>query len=180
MDLRQFLIVFGVTLSLVSSARADEVCVRKVFRDFCLGGSLAQQLQHQPAQQPLRRKGERVGVIYRQDRERLYVMAYKGRIYKVLRSYDPASYSTYRDLQQRLTRKYGTSEERSQFPERIRSRAARISAARRGEGEFLEIWSPPGQAWRVELSWSRKLGVTLAYLVNDLDRQQKADHQIDL
>ncbi len=180
MDLRQFLIVFGVTLSLVSPARADQECVRKVFRDFCLGGSLAQQLERQPTKSPLRRKGERAGAIYTQERERIYVMAYKGQIYKVLRTFDPATYSTYRDLQRSLARKYGKSEEKSQFPARIRGRAARIGAARRGEGEFHEVWSPAGKAWRVELSWSCKLGVALAYLVNELDRQQKADHEIDL
>ncbi|MET0002507.1 MAG: hypothetical protein ABW087_02695 [Candidatus Thiodiazotropha sp.] len=53
------------------------------------------------------------------------------------------------------------------------SMAVSVGAVRRGEGELKYRWQLPTSPWRVELTWTRKLGISLAYLVNALDRQQR-------
>jgi hypothetical protein len=41
-------------------------------------------------------------------------------------------------------------------------------------------WQPLGVPWRVELSWTRKLGIAIAYLVNRLDREQREAEESSL
>jgi hypothetical protein len=120
--------------------------------------------------------GDRTGVIYTKGRERVYVMAYQDRIYKVLKTYDPPNQLTLQRLQRSLSKKYGTHQDVSHLPNYVRNMAGKIGAVRRGEGELRYRWQNPGSPWRVELGWTRKLGISLAYLVNALDQQQqKAD-----
>ena len=54
-----------------------------------------------------------------------------------------------------------------------RSLAARIGSIRRGEGELRYLWQMADEGWSVELSWTRKLGVSLAYLADELELQQQ-------
>ncbi|MCU7936224.1 MAG: hypothetical protein KZQ99_15340 [Candidatus Thiodiazotropha sp. (ex Dulcina madagascariensis)] len=44
--------------------------------------------QRPPEMQPVG-NGDRLGVIYAEGRERVYVMAFEGRTYKVLHTYEP-------------------------------------------------------------------------------------------
>ncbi len=69
------------------AASAEESCIREVFGDFCLGGSMNNQLTKRAVQREPQQRGERSGVIYSVDRDKIYVMAFKGTIYKVLRTY---------------------------------------------------------------------------------------------
>ena len=70
-------------------------------------------------------------------------------------------------------RKYGNYKDQSEYSANIRSKSSQVSAIRRSEGEVKNVWQLPGQPWRVELGWTRKLGVSIAYYVNELDQQQK-------
>jgi hypothetical protein len=117
--------------------------------------------------------GDRSGVIYTTGRERVYVMAYQDRIYKVLKTYDPSNQVTLQRLQRSLSKKYGNYQDISHLPNYVRNLTGKIGAVRRGEGELKYRWQLPGSHWRVELGWTRKLGISLAYLVNSLDQLQR-------
>jgi hypothetical protein len=150
----------------------DHGCLKLVFVHYCLGGSMAQLLQQRPADMEPIVNGDRSGVIYSEGRERVYVMAYQGHIYKVLKTYHPSNQITLQRLQRTLSKKYGNYKDMSQLPNYVRNMAGKIGAVRRGEGELKYRWQAPGGQWRVELGWTRKLGISFAYLVNSLDRQQ--------
>jgi hypothetical protein len=148
-------------------------CLKRVFTHYCLGGSMAQLAQQRPLEMAPIVNGDRTGVIYIQGRERIYVMAYRNRIYKILRRYDPSNQVTLQRLQRSLSKKYGNHQDISQLPNYVRNMAGKIGAVRRGEGELRFRWQLPGSPWRVELTWTRKLGISLAYLANSLDKQQR-------
>jgi hypothetical protein len=150
------------------------LCIRQVFQDYCLGGTLTRQLEQNPVEMQPRSKGERRGVIYHKDNEKIYVMAYKGIIYKILHTFEPESLVTLRELQRHLQRKYGRYEDRSEYPEETQNKSRQVNYIRRGEGELRYVWQLPGHAWRVELGWTRRLGVTVTYFVNELDEMQEA------
>lgn len=138
---------------------AEEDCLKLVFNRYCLGGDVNQSLRKNPQpliQQP---QGERLALIYPENRERIYVLAFRGRIYKVLRRYRHATQLKYED--------------RSEFPEYARNAASRLGAIRRGEGRATHVWEPQDAAWHIELDWTREMGLTLAYIANALDQQQK-------
>ncbi|MCU7906810.1 MAG: hypothetical protein KZQ76_13400 [Candidatus Thiodiazotropha sp. (ex Epidulcina cf. delphinae)] len=101
------------------------------------------------------------------------MMAFEGRIYKVLHTYEPANQVTLKDLQRHLQKKYGRPRELSSFPAYVRNMAGKIGVIRRGDGELKYIWQLPGESWRVELGWTRKPGISIAYLVNELDMKQR-------
>jgi hypothetical protein len=134
---------------------------------------MAQLLQRHPVEKNPIINGDRVGVIYTEGRERTYVMAYQGYVYKVLRTYDPSNQVSLQRLKRSLNKKYGNHQDISQLPKYVRNTTAKISAVRRGEGEVRFRWQPLGVSWRVELGWTRKLGVSIAYLLNELDQQQR-------
>ena len=141
---------------------------------------MSQQIERQPVDMQPVVNGDRAGVIYAKGRERIYVMSYQDRIYKILRTYDSHNQVTLQRLQRTLRNKYGDHQDMSIMPGYTRNLAARIGAVRRGEGEILYRWQPPGEAWRVELGWTRRLGIFLVYLANALDRQQREASQSDL
>ena len=155
------------------AANGGEACLKVVFGDYCLGGSMQQLIQRRPYGMTSQPQGDRSAVIYPQGRERTYVMAYQGRIYKVLHTYEPSSQIKLKELKERLESKYGTYRDLSHYPAYARSLAARIGSIRRGEGELRYLWRIPDEGWSVELSWTRKLGVSLAYLADELELQQQ-------
>lgn len=152
---------------------AADQCVKLVFDNYCLGGSFKQQLEKVPADMQPQVKGEREGVIYQKENEKIYVMAYQGVIYKIVHTFLPETQATLLDLRRHLQQKYGNYQELSNYPEATKNKARQMSYIRRGEGELKNAWQIPGQRWRVELGWTRKLGVHVAYLVNELDELQK-------
>ncbi len=156
-----------------SAGIAADECVQKVFKDYCLGGSMSQQLEKTPPDMRPQTNGERAGVIINADNEKIYVMAYKGIIYKVLHTYEPNTQNTMKDLRRRLQRQYGNYQDQSEYPDNTKNKSRQVSAIRRGEGEMKNVWQLPGQHWRVELGWTRKLGISVAYFVNELDALQK-------
>lgn len=173
-------IVLSLSSGLLAAEEVIDGCLKRVFTNYCLGGSMVQLLQQRPVDMDPIVNANRVGVMYSIGRERVYVMAYQDRIYKVLKTYDPANQVTLQRLQRSLNKKYGSHQDISHLPNYVRNMAGKIGAVRRGEGELKYRWQPPGSPWRVELAWTRKLGISLAYLVNALDQQQRAAEESSL
>jgi hypothetical protein len=165
-------LLLGAATFAGAAAGAGEACLKRVFDRYCLGGDLGALLRQAP--QPLFQQtdGERRAAVYLDGRERVYVLAFRDRIYKVLRQHRPATHLRYQELASLLGEKYGRPEDRSLFPSYADSRSARVVAIRRGEGRAEQLWRPePG--WRVELSWTREMGVAVSYIAEQLDAQQR-------
>ncbi|MES9968587.1 MAG: hypothetical protein ABW092_01050 [Candidatus Thiodiazotropha sp.] len=177
-----WILVMGIGLwsAGLAAEGIDHSCLKQVFVHYCLGGSMAQLLVQRPTDMEPIENGDRSGVIYTEGRERVYVMAYQGHIYKVLKTYHPANQVTLQRLQRSLNKKYGNFADMSQLPNYVRNMAGKIGAVRRGEGELKYRWQVPGSPWRIELGWTRKLGISLAYLVNSLDRRQREAYESGL
>ncbi|MCU7842792.1 MAG: hypothetical protein KZQ93_03020 [Candidatus Thiodiazotropha sp. (ex Monitilora ramsayi)] len=177
----------GATLLMAASLvglsweiHADADCLKRVFGIYCLGGSIQQLRQQYPAGMPSQQQGDRSAIVYRQGRERTYVMAFKGKIYKVLHTYDPASQITLKNLREKLEAKYGPYRDRSHYPAYARTKASKIGAIRRGEGELKHVWPSSDKSWRIELEWTRKLGISLSYIstVQDTEQQEARDREL--
>jgi hypothetical protein len=147
-------------------------CLKLVFNKYCLGGDVNALAQQQP---PVLREdhGERVALIYSDSRDRDYVLAWRGSVYKVLREHRIASQLQYEDLYRLLREKYGEGQDQSSFPAYARTPGRKQISIRRGEGRAVHVWET-GLGWRIELSWTRETGLALAYIANDLDNQQSA------
>jgi len=156
------------------AAVAGEACAKRVFGDYCLGGQISEQIRKDSKFFHQQREGDRFAVIYVEGDERIYVMAYKERIYKVLRQYDSPTALRYSDLQTLLTDKYGPPQDLSRYPGYAKNRASRMGAIRRGEGYAELRWAPEGVDWSMTLGWTRELGLTLDYRVKGLDEEQRA------
>jgi len=154
-------------------AQAEQSCLKVVFDGYCLGGDMEAQMSNEPRFVQEERKGDRLAVVYTAGRESTYVLSYRGRIYKVLRRFDPPTLLRFTDLKTILSGKYGDPRDRSRYPAYARNRAARIGAIRRGEGDAELVWTPSGQPWSATLSWTRELGVALDYRVKALDEAQR-------
>jgi len=155
-------------------AVAEDACVKRVFGNYCLGGQISEQTRKDPKFVHQQQEGDRFAVVYVEGDEKIYVMAYKQRIYKVLRRYDSPTVLRYSDLQTLLTDKYGPPQDLSRYPGYAKNRASKMGAIRRGEGYAELLWAPEGVDWSITLGWTRELGLTLDYRVKDLDEEQRA------
>ncbi len=166
-----FLLLISATIA--PAAAAQESCLKLVFGRYCLGGDVNVLLRQPP--QPLVRQedGERQALIYSEGRDDLYVLAFRNRIYKVLRRYGLASQLRYDDLYRLLRDKYGPGRDQSRFRAHADTPARRLAAIRRGEGRAVHFWSP-AESWHIELNWTRELGLSLAYVDTARDNQQRA------
>lgn len=164
--------LLSLTLLQVPATQADQSCSKRVFNHYCLGWDIKQLQRKRPTYIHQQSDGERFALIYTEGRERIYVMAYQSLIYKVLRQYQPATLLRYEDLRDELEAQHGSAEDLSRFPEHARGLASKIGAIRRGEGKAMLVWRPD-EAWRVELSWTREMGLSLAYIANRMDRLQR-------
>jgi hypothetical protein len=158
--------LFIVLLLITGRAQADNSCLLLVFDQYCLGGDIFELKHGQPNFIHQQREGERFALIYPAGREKDYIMANRGQIYKVLRKFDPSTSIRYREWRNRLTKQYGRPSEQSRFPLNATGLAAKISAIQRGEGRALLIWYPRATPWHVELGWTGEMGLYLAYIIN--------------
>lgn len=165
-------VLLGLLMIGLGSASAAEDCLKRVFDQFCLAGDFEALLRQPPEPLFQQREGERRAAVYPQGQARIYVMAFRNRIYKVLRQDRPASPLRYQELSTALEAKYGSPQDRSSYPPYATDRNSQVAAIRRGEGEALRVWQG-GPGWRVELSWTRDLGIALAYVAEQLDAQRR-------
>lgn len=156
-------------------AQAAGDCLKLVFGRYCLGGDVAPLLQGPPP--PLAREsdGKGLALVFADDPDQVYVLSYDARVYKVLRSHRVATQLRFDEIQGALREKYGPGEDRSRFPEAASNPGRRLAAIRRGEGHALYIWRP-ADTWHIELSWTREMGLSLAY-VADAIAAQRADER---
>lgn len=164
--------LLSLMLLQTTAVGADATCSKRVFNHFCLGWDIKQLQRKRPTYIHQQSDGERFALIYTEGRERIYVMAYQGLVYKILRQYQPPTLLRYEDLRDEQEMRHGEAEDLSRFPEHARGLASKIGAIRRGEGQAMLVWRPE-PAWRVELSWTREMGLTLAYIANHMDRLQR-------
>jgi len=160
-----------ILLAAWQAGSAQEACIKRVFNRYCLGGDINAQLVQQPLplfQQP---DGELLAAVYQEGRERVYVMGFRGRIYKVVRQYQSATQLKFDDLYKTLRDKYGSGEDRSRFPGYARSPASKLGAIRRGDGRAVHFWDLAEQGFHVELNWNREMGLTLSYYASALAEQ---------
>lgn len=152
--------------------QVQDVCLKQVFGLYCLGGDVnALSRQRPPAGQE--RDGERLALIYDQGPEQDYVLAFRGVIYKVVRQFRIETQLKFQDIYNQLREKYGTGEDRSLFPGYADTPASRQGSIRRGDGKAIYVWAP-AETWRIELTWNREFGLSLAYVQNALESQQRA------
>jgi hypothetical protein len=172
--IRRWLTIGTVALAgLMFASPSMGDCIRTVFEHYCLGGSFSQLIRERPSDWAPVIDGDRRGVVYRSERGLIYVMAYQDHIYKILRTYEPANQVTFKELRRHLQEKYGPPVDQSAFPDYVRNIAGKIGAVRRGEGELQLLWQLSGEAWHIELCWTRKPGLSIAYLANELDAAQR-------
>ena len=149
---------------------AEQPCLKLVFNQYCLGGDINVLAQQSPP--ALRdQDGDRSALIYFEGGEKIYVLAWRGRIYKVLRRYPVASQLRYEEIYHLLRDKYGNGEDHSYFPDHARTPGLKQIAIRRGEGQAIHVW-PLTEGWHIELSWTRELGLAVAYIADEIERQQ--------
>jgi hypothetical protein len=152
---------------------AQEDCIKLVFGRYCLGGDVDRLLQQGPQPQFKQTQGERIAYIFREGPEQIYVLAFRNRIYKVLRRYRSATQLRYEDLYAVLRGKYGPGEDRSRFPPYATTASRKLGSIRRGDGQALHHWKSADD-WHVDLTWTREMGLSLAYVATALDTEQKA------
>jgi len=143
-----------------------------VFDRYCLGSDFDSFLRQMPP--PLMQTNDQAGqgAIYLEERERVYVLAFHGRIYKIVRQYRPSTQARFDELDRLVVDKYGPPQDSSQFPSYASSKTARIVAIRRGDGRALHVW-PSQEGWRLELSWTREIGIALSYIAEQLDAERR-------
>jgi len=146
--------------------QADSSCLLLVFDQYCLGGDIFELRHSQPNFVHQQREGERFALIYPAGREKDYIMANRGQIYKVLRKLEPSTSIRYREWRNLLTKQYGRPSEQSRFPLNATGLAAKISAIQHGEGRALLSWYPQTTPWQVELGWTREMGLYVAYIIS--------------
>lgn len=164
------------TALMASGARAEEPCLKLVFGRYCLGGDVNAILQTAPPPLARQDQGDSLALVYPDGVDRLYVLAFENRIYKVVRAYEVATQLYFDDLYNTLREKYGPGEDRSRFPEYAATPAARLASVRRGEGRAIHRWNA-STTWHIELSWTREMGIALSYIASELNAKRAA--QVD-
>ena len=167
-------LLLALGLVLVSlGVHAAEPCLKLVFGRYCLGGDVNPLLQIQPPPLARETEGSSLALVFPDDVDQVYVLAYGGRIYKVLRSYRVATQLRYDELYNLLRDKYGPGEDRSRFPDYASTPGRRLASIRRGEGRALHLWKP-ADTWHIELTWTRELGLSLAYIADAIAAEREA------
>ncbi len=166
------LLVLGLVLASLG-AQAAEPCLKLVFGRYCLGGDVNPLLQIQPPPLARETEGNSLALVFSEDVDQIYVLAFGGRIYKVLRSYRVATQLRYDEMYALLREKYGPGEDRSRFPDYASTPGRRLASIRRGEGRALHVWKPADN-WHIELTWTRELGLSLAYIADAIEAEREA------
>jgi len=166
-------ILLGLGLALSGLSAAADPCLKLVFGRYCLGGDVNPLLQTAPAPLTQEVAGKSLALVFAEDVDQVFVLAYGGRIYKVLRSYRVATQLRFEEIQGLLVEKYGQAEDQSRFPDYASTPGRRLIAIRRGEGGARQVWRP-ATTWRIELTWTRELGLSLAYIADALEAERAA------
>jgi hypothetical protein len=168
------ILCFAALLFALRAADASDAdCLKRVFDRYCLGGSLDALLNEAPRPDLDQVDGERRALVFQGGPELDYVLAFRDRIYKVVRRYRAATQLRYDDLYGLLRDKYGPGEDHSRFPPYASTASRRLGSIRRGDGRAVHVWKPD-ETWHLELSWTRELDIAVAYVATALDAEQDA------
>jgi hypothetical protein len=170
------LVALILAVTSIASAHASEACLKMVFGRFCLGGDIRPLFQAVPPPAMRQDEGSSLALVFLDGPDRTYVMGYTGRIYKVLRAFGASTQLRYEETLGALREIYGIEDDRSRFPEDALTPSRRLAAIRRGEGRALHVWTP-APTWQIELSWTRELGLSLAYVATELSAARAAQVQ---
>lgn len=154
-------------------AFANEPCLKMVFGRYCLGGDIGPLLQTVPPPIGHQDQGNSIALVFTDGPDRIYALGYTGRLYKVVRAYGVSTQLRYEEIYAALRDIYGLGEDQSRFPEDALTPARRLAAIRRGEGRALHVWKPL-PTWHIELSWTREMGLSLAYIATELSAARAA------
>jgi hypothetical protein len=165
------ILALSAAISTPSAAQAPEPCLKLVFGHYCLGGDVNPLLQAQPPPLARETEGSSLALVFSEDIDQIYVMAFGGQVYKVLRAYRVATQLRFDELYALLREKYGPGEDASRFPEYASTPGRRLASIRRGEGRALHVWRP-AENWHIELSWTRELGLSLAYIADAIEAER--------
>lgn len=154
-------------------ALANEPCLKMVFGRYCLGGDVSLLLQSVPAPTVYQNVADSLALVFPDADNQLYVLAFSKRIYKVVRAYGISTQLRFDETYRLLREKYGSGEDRSQFPEYASTPAARLASIRRGEGRAIHQWQPSTD-WYIELAWTREMGISLSYVATALNAARAA------
>ncbi|EXJ13306.1 hypothetical protein [Imhoffiella purpurea] len=168
---REFgILALGATL-IAGTANGDDSCLKLVFGRYCLGGDIERALRSAPSPLARQSQGDSLALVYPDGANRLYLLAFENRIYKVVRAYETATQLKFDDLYNQLREKYGLGEDRSRFPEYASTPAFKLASIRRGEGRAIHHWDA-SNAWYIELSWTREMGIALSYIATEIDARR--------
>ncbi|MGD2116751.1 MAG: hypothetical protein PVG66_00185 [Chromatiales bacterium] len=171
---KNLLLLSVLLLSSASVTMAEEsACLKRVFNQFCLAGDINQLMQQRPDFYARQTLGDKLGVTYGDGQSRIFVMAYKNRIYKVAQRFRPATRMRFEDIKMLLEGKYGQAQDLSRFPEDAENTAAKIGAVYRGEARMQFQWQPEKE-WLVTLQWDRESGLNLYYSAAELQAEAEA------
>ncbi|HSO84309.1 MAG TPA: hypothetical protein VLR48_17055 [Thiocapsa sp.] len=159
-----------------SAVFADEPCLKMVFGRYCLGGDVGPLLQVVPPPLVRQEQDASLALVFADAPDRLYVLAFNGKVYKVVRAFGVSTQLRYEETYAALRDIYGPGEDRSRFAPDATTPGRRLVAIRRGEGVAMHVWTP-SPTWRIELSWTREMGLSLAYVATELSAARAA--QID-
>ncbi|MFB1485688.1 MULTISPECIES: hypothetical protein [unclassified Thiocapsa] len=177
MEIRIAAIVTFLIAALASSgAFANEPCLKMVFGRYCLGGDVGPLLQVVPPPLVRQEQDASLALVFVDGPDRLYVLAFNHKIYKVVLAFGVSTQLRYEETYGALRDIYGLGEDRSRFSPDATTPGRRLVAIRRGEGVAMHVWTP-SPTWRIELSWTREMGLSLAYVATELSAARAA--QID-
>ncbi|QVL46688.1 MAG: hypothetical protein KFB96_12995 [Thiocapsa sp.] len=159
-----------------SGAFANEPCLKMVFGRYCLGGDVGPLLQAVPPPLVHQEEDASLALVFVDGPDRLYVLAFNHKIYKVVLAFGVSTQLRYEETYGALRDIYGPGEDRSRFSPDATTPGRRLVAIRRGEGVAMHVWTP-SPTWRIELSWTREMGLSLAYVATELSAARAA--QID-
>jgi hypothetical protein len=163
-----------VAVCVAPVARAEDSCLKMVFGRYCLGGDVGPLLQAVPPPIVRQDQGASLALVFVDGPDRLYALAFKGRIYKVVRAFGVSTQLRYEETYAALRDIYGLGEDRSRFPPDAATPGRRLVAIRRGEGVAMHVWTP-SPAWHIELSWTREMGLALSYVATELSAARAAE-----
>jgi hypothetical protein len=173
------IIALLVSAWVAPAVAANEPCLKLVFGRYCLGGDMAPLLQANPPPIGRQDQGASMALVFTDSPDRVYALGFSGRLYKVVRAFAVSTQLRYDETYAALRDIYGPGEEQSRFPDYATTPARRLAAIRRGEGRAVHVWKP-SPTWHIELSWTREMGLSLAYIATELNAARAAQLEIGL
>lgn len=159
-------ILFGLLLWNLATPlqAAEETCLKVVFKQYCLGGSVETLLAtHPKAEQSRSAQGLQLKIS--DSKQPLIIEAKEGKIVRISRQLKPGRWLNFENWKRKLEQHYRSAEHLGHFPAYATSRSSRLNAINAGKGFAHDRWSQKG--WHVDLIWDNPNHILLSYQLND-------------